>query len=158
MNDRYFDTLKERFIWYAGRVSDCADDRDINRSHVNYGVTTAFSQVLEDMGHKTDIPVWEDENGCLRIPYITLDGEELIRFDNVPEQSEQAENKAKFIQALGQAMHDYAYRTNVMKSDYVQSGGEEYAMLTLSDGSEKSIRITGDSCLAIMYDIYRKLW
>ena len=156
MKDRYFDTLKSRFIWYAGRVNDCADDKDINRSHVNYGHVTAVADVLEDFGHKTDIPVWEDDSGCLRIPYIMLDGEKLISFDNVPEREE--ENKAGFIQALGEVLHHYARRTDVVKAEYVQDEhGEEFAVITFNDGWNREICITGDSCLTIMQDIYKKL-
>lgn len=82
MEKTYFETLKVRVYKAAMRTNDCADDKDKNRNHVNYGEATAWTQVMEDMGHKTDLPVWEDENGCLRIPYVEIDGEKYIEFKN----------------------------------------------------------------------------
>ncbi len=67
------------------------------------------------------------------------------------------ENKAKFVQAIGQALHEYATRTEVVKAEYVQNRCEEFAVITFADESQKHICITADSCLAIMNDIYKAL-
>ena len=73
------------------------------------------------------------------------------------QKAEPEEDKAGFIQAMGKSLCDYAYRTNVAEIDYVQDGSEEVAVVTFHNGSQKIICITGDSCLAIMNDVYRKL-
>lgn len=67
------------------------------------------------------------------------------------------EDKAKFVQAIGQALHKYAIRTDVIGAEYMQGGHEEFAVITFTDGSQKHICITADSCLAIMNDIYKAL-
>ena len=54
-----------------------ADDKDINRKYVNYGSTTAYVDVLRELGHEVDVPVWEDEKGCLKIPKLNIDGKVL---------------------------------------------------------------------------------
>ena len=73
------------------------------------------------------------------------------------QKAEPEEDKAGFIQAMGKSLCDYAYRTNVAEIDYIQNGSEEFAVVTFHNGNQKSICITGDSCLAIMNDVYRKL-
>lgn len=82
MEKTYFETLKVRVYEAASRTNDCADDKDTNRNHVNYGSTTAWVWVMIDMGHKVNLPVREDDNGCLRIPFIEIDGQKYIEFHN----------------------------------------------------------------------------
>lgn len=82
MKDNYFDTLKVRIYQAANNANSQADTKDINRNHVNYGAVAELARIMRDFGHKTDIPVWEDDNGCLRIPYIEIDGSKYIEFDN----------------------------------------------------------------------------
>lgn len=72
MNDTYFEILKARFIMAASRVNDLANAKDVERNRVNYGEATAWATVLRDMGHATSTPVWKDDNGCLRIPFIEI--------------------------------------------------------------------------------------
>ena len=72
MNESYFETIKTRLIMAASYVNDHATRKDANRNRVNYGEAITWACVLRDMGHNTDIPVWEDDNGCLRIPYIQI--------------------------------------------------------------------------------------
>ena len=67
------------------------------------------------------------------------------------------QDKAKFIQAIGEALHEYATRTEVVKAEYVRDGYEEYAVITFTGDSQKHVCITADSCLAIMNDIYKAL-
>lgn len=81
MEKTYFEEIKLRAIKAAMATNDNAVSGDINRNHVNYGTTTAWMQVLRDMEHKTELPVWED-NGCLKIPFISIDGEKIIEFKN----------------------------------------------------------------------------
>ncbi|MDE6776535.1 MAG: hypothetical protein K2J25_01230 [Oscillospiraceae bacterium] len=67
------------------------------------------------------------------------------------------EDKEKFVQAIGQVLHEYATRTEVVKAEYVKNGYEEFAVITFADESQKNVCITADSCLAIMNDIYKAL-
>lgn len=70
----YFMTIKGRLCMAAMRINTYAEDKDLSRNHVNYGELSAWKQVLEDMGHRVGAWVWEDENGCLRIPQVEIDG------------------------------------------------------------------------------------
>ena len=57
----WFEDIKERVVWYANLVNKHADEKDINRNHVNYGITIAYESILSSMGHSVDVPVWEDD-------------------------------------------------------------------------------------------------
>ena len=67
------------------------------------------------------------------------------------------QDKEKFVHMIGEALHECATRTEVLKAEYVKNGYEEFAVVTFADESQKNICITADSCLAIMNDIYRAL-
>ena len=67
------------------------------------------------------------------------------------------QDKAKFVQMIGEALHECATRTEVIKAEYVRDGYEEFAVVTFADESQKQVCITADSCLAIMNDIYKAL-
>jgi hypothetical protein len=73
----FIEKLKADTIMAASRTNQCADGKDVNRNHVNYGTTTAYANVLRELGHEVDIPVWEDESGCLRIPKLNINGKIL---------------------------------------------------------------------------------
>jgi hypothetical protein len=79
MNATYFEEIKVRFIESARWTNNNAQSNDVNRNHVNYGRCITLARIIYDMGHKTDVPVWED-NGCLKIPYLEIDGEKVIEF------------------------------------------------------------------------------
>jgi hypothetical protein len=79
-NKTYFNEIKTRFIKAAMRTNDNAVEKDVNRNHVNYGCCTAWAQVMRDMGHETDVPVWED-NGYLKIPFVEINGKK-VEFNN----------------------------------------------------------------------------
>lgn len=82
MKDTYFGEIKVRAYTAADRTNGCADSKDVLRNHTNYGECTAWVRVMIDMGHKVNLPVWEDDNGCLRIPFLEIDGEKWIEFQN----------------------------------------------------------------------------
>ena len=82
MKELYFEEVKTRRLLSAKDVDDYADQNDKNRNRVNYGSTIAWSHILRDFGHSTGVSVWEDGNGCLRIPRITIDGKVMIEFHN----------------------------------------------------------------------------
>lgn len=67
------------------------------------------------------------------------------------------QDKAKFVQMIGEALCECTTRTEVLKAEYVKNGYEEFAVITFTDVSQKHICITADSCLAIMNDIYKAL-
>ena len=67
------------------------------------------------------------------------------------------QDKAKFVQKIGQALHEYATRTEVLKAEYVQKGCEEFVVITFTNESQKVVCVTADSCLAIMNDVYKAL-
>lgn len=73
MKETYFGKLKTRIITAVMLLNDQAEEGDANRNHVNYGEAMALMQVLRDMGHETELPVWQD-NGCLKVPYIMING------------------------------------------------------------------------------------
>lgn len=66
------------------------------------------------------------------------------------------ENKAMFVKALGAAL---AYsRESIADLDYiVDSDGFEGVTIIFANGDERTIDVTGDSCIAIMHDVYRAL-
>lgn len=64
--------------------------------------------------------------------------------------------KPAFVEALGIAL-TYS-RTGVKGLSYRKdSDGFEGVTIRYSNGKERTINVTGDSCLAIMHDIYRAL-
>ena len=79
MKENYFEEIKMRFIQAAMRTNDNAKDKDVNRNHVNYGCCTCWATVMRDMGHKTEVPVWEGD-GVLKIPFISIDGVKVLEF------------------------------------------------------------------------------
>ncbi len=70
---------------------------------------------------------------------------------------ELAEDKVDFVQELGNLMNLYAGRTHVKSMTYVQDGCNEFVLITFENGEQKKKCITGDSCLAILNDIYKIL-
>lgn len=85
--------------------------------------------------------------------------ENLKEYGRKAEETDTAgEDKAGLIRVLGETLRCYAGRTNVAKAEYVQAEhNEEFAVITFVNGSQKRVRITGDSCPAIVQDIYRKI-
>lgn len=82
MKQTFFEELKVRAYEAANATNYCADNKDTNRNHVSYGQYTAWIRMIGDMGHRTNLAVWEDDNGCLRIPFIEIDGEKWTEFKN----------------------------------------------------------------------------
>lgn len=80
MKENYFEEIKMRYIKDAMQTNDCAKEKDVNRNHVNYGCCISWAYVLQDMGHKTETPVYED-NGVLKIPFLKIDGQKIIEFE-----------------------------------------------------------------------------
>ncbi len=72
MKNLYIEKLKVDFYRSASNTNDCAEQKDVNRNHVNYGGATTLARVLMDFGCKVELPVWEDD-GYLKIPFIQVD-------------------------------------------------------------------------------------
>ena len=66
------------------------------------------------------------------------------------------EKKREFIEALGDILREYS-RENVNYISYATVNGQEYAQIVYMNGHRKQVNITGDSCAAILHDIYRVL-
>lgn len=68
------------------------------------------------------------------------------------------ENKKKFVHELGKLLGKYVYRLNIKEFKYLKmENGEEYVMILFNDGFQKKICITGDSELAVMQDVAKRL-
>ena len=68
----------------------------------------------------------------------------------------QDENKRLFISMLESALIMYS-RENLARLEYWVCNGDEYITVKFTTGFEKTINITGDSCLGIMKDVVRGL-
>lgn len=66
------------------------------------------------------------------------------------------DKKREFIEALGDILREYS-REDVNYISYVTLGGEEFAEIVYMNGHRKQVCITGDSCVAVMKDLYRAL-
>lgn len=66
------------------------------------------------------------------------------------------ENKAKFIKVVGEALRDYS-RESVIKAEYRTENGGEFIKITYESGNSIDVCVSGDSCIAIMTDLYHAL-
>ena len=74
------------------------------------------------------------------------------------------ENKAKFVEAIGQALRDYS-REQVSKAEYMEipythdgmTYTREIVRVTFKNSYQKDIDVSCSSCLAILYAMYKGL-
>lgn len=66
------------------------------------------------------------------------------------------ENKKEFIRDLETALILYS-RVDIKGLEYFQTEYDEYLIIKFTTGWEKKVNITGDSCIAVMHDLYRAL-
>lgn len=66
------------------------------------------------------------------------------------------ENKKMFISTVENALLLYS-RENIAQLEYWVCNGDEYVTIKYTTGFERTINITGDSCLGIMKDVVRGL-
>ena len=66
------------------------------------------------------------------------------------------ENKQKFIEELGKILMMYS-REEVEKLEYVKEHDEEFVCIIYMNGYKKYVNIWGDSCIAIMSDVYKAI-
>jgi hypothetical protein len=63
-------------IQAAGSVNSCADEKDLARNRVNYGVALNCRSILIFLKQDAALPCWED-NGFLRIEKVIVNGKEI---------------------------------------------------------------------------------
>jgi hypothetical protein len=67
------------------------------------------------------------------------------------------ENKRGFVSALETALLLYS-REKIVKMEYtVTEDGTELVKIEFAGGSTAAVNVTGDSCIAIMHDVYKAL-
>ncbi len=76
---------------------------------------------------------------------------------SIRSEDEVTEKKGEFIQKLGEILHSYSGRTNIASMEYTQENYEEFVLITFESGVQRKKCITGDSCLAILNDVYKML-
>lgn len=67
------------------------------------------------------------------------------------------ENKADFVRELGELLRRYSREDIECMTYDMDNDGFEAVTIRYGNGYEKSRNVTGDSCLAIMHDVYRAL-
>ncbi len=66
------------------------------------------------------------------------------------------DNKEKFVEQLGLILMMYS-RESVRELKYIKKDSMELVEISYTGGNKRYINITGDSCIAIIKDIYRAL-
>lgn len=66
------------------------------------------------------------------------------------------ENKRKFVASMSDALVLYS-RQSVVELAYMERDQMELVMIRYTNGYVKYIDVTGDSCIAIMHDVWRAL-
>lgn len=67
------------------------------------------------------------------------------------------ENKQAFVEALGTILATFS-REEIVRMDYDKdSDGFEAVTIRYGNGYSRTVNVTGDSCIAIMHDVYRAL-
>lgn len=69
---RIFEEIKMEMYKTAEAVNHYADSKDLKRNRVNYGSLITWERIIREMGHDTNIAVWEDDD-CLRIPFVEIE-------------------------------------------------------------------------------------
>ena len=69
---------------------------------------------------------------------------------------ENMENKKEFVEKLGTILIMYS-REKITKLEYINMNGEELVCITYVNGRKQYINVWGDSCVAVMNDIYKAL-
>lgn len=72
MERSVFEEIKMEMYKAAEAVNYYADKKDLKRNRVNYGCLITWDRIIRQMGHDTNIAVWEDDD-CLRIPFVEIE-------------------------------------------------------------------------------------
>ena len=65
------------------------------------------------------------------------------------------ENKKEFVSKLGKLLA--IAKPNLVKCEYLNKNGNEYVVVTASNGYEYIINVTSDSLAAIVLDVFGKM-
>ncbi len=65
------------------------------------------------------------------------------------------ENKQEFCARLGFALR--CSRENIKNCEYEKKGSKEFCHIHFKDGNSSTVNISSDSCIAVMYDVAKKL-
>lgn len=68
-----FEEIKMEIYKAAEAVNNYADQKDLKRNRVNYGCLITWDRIIRQMGHNTNIAVWEAEGDYLRIPFVEIE-------------------------------------------------------------------------------------
>lgn len=66
------------------------------------------------------------------------------------------ENKKKFVEELGKILMMYSGE-EVEKLEYIRESETELVCITYMNGYKNYVNILGDSCIAIMSDVYKAM-
>lgn len=69
---------------------------------------------------------------------------------------EEKDNKAEFVETLGAILKMHS-REAVEKMTYINTGARELVEILFTNGYAKYADVTGDSCIAIMSDVYKAM-
>lgn len=67
------------------------------------------------------------------------------------------ENKQAFVECLGVILAKFSREEIVRMSYNKDSKGFEAVTIDFGKGQSRTVNVTGDSCIAIMHDVYRAL-
>lgn len=67
------------------------------------------------------------------------------------------ENKQAFVEGLGVILATFSREEIVRMSYDKDSDGFEAVTIDFGKGQSRTVNVTGDSCIAIMHDVYRAL-
>lgn len=73
MERSIFEETKMEIYKAAEAVNYYADQKDLKRNRVNYGCLITWEKIIRQMGHDTNIAVWETEDELLRIPFVEIE-------------------------------------------------------------------------------------
>lgn len=73
MERSIFEETKMEIYKAAEAVNHYADRKDSKRNRVNYGCLITWEKIIRQMGHDTNIAVWETEDELLRIPFVEIE-------------------------------------------------------------------------------------
>ena len=73
MERSIFEEIKMEIYKAAEAVNYYADQKDSKRNRVNYGCLITWEKIIRQMGHDTNIAVWETEDELLRIPFLEIE-------------------------------------------------------------------------------------
>lgn len=110
--------------------------------------TTYYKEVIEPMYLATP------EN-CNKVAFVNMLMPPLADECRVYNRDSQRHQKALFVNNLGWLLKQT--RLDILECEYIETGGEEFAVVHFMDGEPLNVNITADSFVAIIRDVCKKL-